>query len=439
MHLMQNVSPQGSITRLDSSKAPLLFEIPKHFQHPDQLTVNLLVQLVVWLIGIARCLQASIGPGVRNERSICCILFFIKIIKPKIIDQMGNTCTQPKQSKVISILPIENPSNSVEKTKSIRLNDETKPNISSNSENADQIRDNVSPLDHKQSHPNNDKTMVAEEKTLAIIEEEEEEMKEENIESTIEDTKQIYIEKHIVTALMRLQAPMMYVNTMHDGSQFPQIDPPPPEAELIMKNPSRIPEVMEKKNLIALWFNTRNLKLDLLFQSSVHGLNFNSFHRQCGGKKNLLIFVKSKVYNQVFGGFTSIKLSIPSGDEELFYYHRDPNAFIFQLTKGTKHDQLKHKYRAIFHYKKDNLIGFGGGNDFYISEDSDTIGYSSSFFGRNRGSYCYTYQLPSSISENTSAGLKYLAGATLFQVSEMEVYQVSGFEFPLSEPLKTPR
>lgn len=31
--------------------------------------------------------------------------------------------------------------------------------------------------------------MVAEEKTLAIIEEEEEEMKEENIESTIEDTK----------------------------------------------------------------------------------------------------------------------------------------------------------------------------------------------------------------------------------------------------------
>lgn len=121
--------------------------------------------------------------------------------------------------------------------------------------------------------------MLVEERTLAVIEEEEEEMKEDNIESTIEDTKQIYIEKHIVTALMRLQAPMMYVNTMHDGSQIPKIDPPPPEAELIMKNPSRIPEVMDKKNLIAFWFNTRNLNLDLLFQSSVHGLTFKAFHR----------------------------------------------------------------------------------------------------------------------------------------------------------------
>lgn len=79
---------------------------------------------------------------------------------------------------------------------------------------------------------------------------------------------------------------------------------------------------------------------------------------------------------------------------EYYEYHSDPHAFIFQLTKGTKHELVRQRFRAVFHYRSEQLFGFGGGNDFYISEHSDTIEYSASFFGRQRGEYSYSYRLP---------------------------------------------
>lgn len=70
-----------------------------------------------------------------------------------------------------------------------------------------------------------------------------------------------------------------------------------PEAELIMKVESKIPEIKLKKDLLASWFNTINLKMDLVYRMSDHGLTYKSFYKRCSGKQNLLIFVKSKVYN----------------------------------------------------------------------------------------------------------------------------------------------
>ena len=71
------------------------------------------------------------------------------------------------------------------------------------------------------------------------------------------------------------------------------------------------------------------------------------------------------------------------------------------------------------------MIGFGGGNDFHISEDSDKINYSQSFFGRKKDHISYTYKLPDGVEENSEAALRYLAGACFFQVDEMELYIVN--------------
>lgn len=58
-----------------------------------------------------------------------------------------------------------------------------------------------------------EQTMLADEdRTLAIIDEESEESKESK-ESTIDTNNQFFIDKKMVNAIMRLQLPMMYVNT----------------------------------------------------------------------------------------------------------------------------------------------------------------------------------------------------------------------------------
>lgn len=119
-------------------------------------------------------------------------------------------------------------------------------------------------------------------------------------EDTIEaNDKQIFIERGVIKALMRLQAPMMYVNTTLPSvpEAHPPLPPPLPEAELLMKLPSKMPELMQKKNLIASWFNTSKLKMDLIYSATTHGLSHQAFYRNCGGRKNLLIIIKSKVYN----------------------------------------------------------------------------------------------------------------------------------------------
>jgi hypothetical protein len=161
--------------------------------------------------------------------------------------------------------------------------------------------------------------------------------------------------------------------------------------------------------MITQWLGKSGLSLAMVYRATKHGLNLDAFHRKLDGKRNLIYFVRSKPYGEVFGGFSSIKMTRPF---DYYKHYPDPHAFIFSVTKGTKHEQIRKKdCKAVFHFSKEQLIGFGGGNDFYINENSDTINYSNSFFGRTQRPTRYSFTLPKGYEEDSKEAQCYLGGA----------------------------
>jgi len=80
----------------------------------------------------------------------------------------------------------------------------------------------------------------------------------------------------------------------------------------------------------------------------------------------------------------------------------------------------------VFHYKEGQLFAFGGGNDFHIAEDCNSLNYCRSFLGRKKGTVSYTYSLPPGVAEGSDEAASYLAGSALFKVDEIEAYIVTG-------------
>lgn len=63
----------------------------------------------------------------------------------------------------------------------------------------------------------------------------------------------------------------------------------------------------------------------LLFNASVDGLTSTVFHQKCDGQGPTLTVVKSKEYNRVFGGFTTLDWSTAGQN------YKDDSAFLFSL------------------------------------------------------------------------------------------------------------
>ena len=73
------------------------------------------------------------------------------------------------------------------------------------------------------------------------------------------------------------------------------------------------------------------MKLQLKFRATQHGFNVESLHKRILGKGPTITFIKNE-FNQVFGAFCSIPWEHNGG------YKPDPTAFIFSLSKKTKHE-----------------------------------------------------------------------------------------------------
>jgi len=91
----------------------------------------------------------------------------------------------------------------------------------------------------------------------------------------------------------------------------------------------------------------KQYRFSLLLRSSRDGESKEKFHDLCDNKGATLVIVKSKQFNHVFGGYTSVSWK-SSGN-----YQRDESAFLFLLRSSFGHSpkliKLKRAIKAVYH------------------------------------------------------------------------------------------
>ena len=151
----------------------------------------------------------------------------------------------------------------------------------------------------------------------------------------------------------------------------------------------------------------RDFSIDLIYRGTRDGFSSDSFHKKCDNKGPTLTLIKSKKFDQIFGGFTKQpwdKSNQPGKCSE---------TFVFSLTKNRKLAVLDEE-SAIF---KSGSAGpvFGNG-DIYICSDCDKSADSYSNLGVGFD------------ATNMNNSVAFFAGEESFMVKEMEVFQVNFLE-----------
>ena len=122
----------------------------------------------------------------------------------------------------------------------------------------------------------------------------------------------------------------------------------------------------------------------------------------------------------VFGAYTSKSFYTPQKNDES---SADEHAYIFSVSKKTKHIQNKYRYKesAIRNFNKEKLFAFGGGYDIGIYDQCQSYNNSCSNLGT-------TYKPCDGHNIASYEANSYLAGENKFKVTEVEVYDVKFIE-----------
>jgi len=169
---------------------------------------------------------------------------------------------------------------------------------------------------------------------------------------------------------------------------------------------SMIINLEEDLNLMKEWLGKeKQHDFELIYRGSQDGFSSEDFHKSCDNAGPTLVVCKSKVYDRVFGGFTSKNWS------RIEQYVEDPQAFLFSLTGVTKH-VVRGKSCAIYCSSR-NGPTFGEGHDLLICSDGDRVEDSKSVLGTS-------YRVSSGLGDLTT----YLGGASKFLIDEIEVFKV---------------
>ncbi|CDW75028.1 tldc domain-containing protein [Stylonychia lemnae] len=144
----------------------------------------------------------------------------------------------------------------------------------------------------------------------------------------------------------------------------------------------------------------------LLYKATRDGFRAADFHRLCDNKGPTISYIISE-HDQVFGGYTSVPWTSDSK------YVKDSSAFVFSLSKNTKHKQYQYFDFSVAH-QKDFLMVFGWGYDICIRDKCDNNNNNECLLGG-------TYELVQE-QNNTNQSANYLAGGRKFNVVQIEVY-----------------
>lgn len=156
--------------------------------------------------------------------------------------------------------------------------------------------------------------------------------------------------------------------------------------------------------------NISNYDVNLIYKASRDGFNSKRFHYFCDRKGPTLVVIKSSK-GMVFGGYTSKSWKSKAKGE----FQEDDKAFIFSLTKKTKHELHERFIDKATYMNENNGPVFGAGFDIFISEHCDKDRESFSNLG-------ISYEIDDELS--TNEGRQYLAEEFNFNVKEIEVFSI---------------
>ena len=167
----------------------------------------------------------------------------------------------------------------------------------------------------------------------------------------------------------------------------------------------------EEKVLISKWIHPKKaLRFNLAFSTNIDGNSTAStFHKYCDGVSPTVTIVMDTNGNK-FGGYTTLTWNEPCTGES---YARDPDAFIFNLTKKLKYLQPNKFGRNSIYRNKQYGPTFGGGNNGYNLYISDGC-------TGNNNSKSYVDQSYKTNNWNLIDN----SGSISFKVNQYEVYHV---------------
>jgi hypothetical protein len=156
----------------------------------------------------------------------------------------------------------------------------------------------------------------------------------------------------------------------------------------------------------------------LLYRGSRDGFTPQAFHSKCDGKAKTVTIIQTDS-NYVFGGYTA------SPWKSDYSYGNDPTAFIFSLRRNGEQNNQKFKvndsrtaiYNAPYYGP---VFGSNEGNSY-----SDIV-VSLNPYSNNHADFGSSYNT-GSMTPRSEEAKNYLAGkSTLWNVIEIEVYQIDG-------------
>jgi len=146
------------------------------------------------------------------------------------------------------------------------------------------------------------------------------------------------------------------------------------------------------------------VKFKLVYRGSRDGFTASAFHAKCDKIKPSVTIVQSNSKNRIFGGFTDQDWAVT------YNYKNSYNAFVFSITEKEKFF-LKPSMQKYSTYGHGNYLAcFGGGFDFRICDNCNSMSNSDSNFG-------HSYDTKGKAKET-------LSGTCNFLVKEIEVYKV---------------
>jgi len=159
----------------------------------------------------------------------------------------------------------------------------------------------------------------------------------------------------------------------------------------------------EQASMLKKWISNGTVRFKLIYRGTRDGFSASTFHSKCDKFKPTVSIIQSN-NNKIFGGFTDQDWTNSAN------YKTSSNVFLFSITEKQKFFLKPNMAQNSSYGNASFLATFGGGHDFCLRDNCNTVNTSYSNFG-------HSY-------ETNGKPKEFLTGSYNFTVKEIEVYKV---------------